>query len=148
FSDANNTTAHVVGSDPQSDVSVLKIDQGGLSPLEFGDSDGVQVGDPALAIGSPLALAQTGTSGIVSAGDRPVEADEPGGPTRYYAAIQTDAAINHGNSGGPLVDMAGRVIGINSVITSPATGEEQAGNVGLAFAIPINQARRIAEEII
>jgi putative serine protease PepD len=148
FSDASNATARIVGSDPQSDIAVLKIDQLGLAPVEFGNSDGVQVGDPVLAIGSPLALANTVTFGIVSAVDRPVEAEEPGGPTRYYAAIQTDAAINHGNSGGPLVDGAGRVVGINSVITSPANGDQAAGNVGLAFAIPINQAKRIAQEII
>jgi putative serine protease PepD len=148
FSDSSNATARIVGSDPQSDIAVLKIDQSGLAPVEFGNSDSVQVGDPVLAIGSPLALANTVTFGIVSAVDRPVQAEDPGGPTRYYAAIQTDAAINHGNSGGPLVDGAGRVIGINSVITSPATGDQQAGNVGLAFAIPINQAKRVAQEII
>jgi putative serine protease PepD len=88
------------------------------------------------------------TFGIVSAIDRPIEAGDPGGPTRYYAAIQTDAAVNHGNSGGPLVDGSGRVIGINSVIKSLAADEQQAGNVGLAFAIPINQAKRQAQEII
>ncbi len=149
FSDASTASARVVGADVQSDVAVLKIDKAGLPPVQFGNSDAVQVGDPVLAIGSPLALANTVTSGIVSAVDRPVQADEAGGPTRYYAAIQTDAAINHGNSGGPLVDMAGQVIGINSVITSPSTGDEKtAGNVGLAFAIPINQAKRLANEII
>jgi putative serine protease PepD len=77
-----------------------------------------------------------------------MEADEPGGPTRYYAAIQTDAAVNHGNSGGPLVDAAGRVIGINSVIRSLASDSSDGGNIGLAFAIPINQAKRIASDII
>jgi putative serine protease PepD len=149
FSDGNAASARVVGSDPQSDVAVLKIDQSGLTPVRFGDSDAVQPGDPVLAIGSPLALANTVTYGIVSAVDRPVEADEPGGPTRYYAAIQTDAAINHGNSGGPLVDMAGQVIGINSVITSASSADENTpGTVGLAFAIPINQAKRLANEII
>jgi putative serine protease PepD len=130
-------------------VAVLKVDPGhNFTPVEFGDSDTVQPGDPVLAIGSPLALANTVTFGIVSAVDRPLEAGDPGGPTRYYAAIQTDAAINHGNSGGPLVDGSGRVVGINSVIKSLAADEEQAGNVGLAFAIPINQAKRQAQEII
>jgi putative serine protease PepD len=148
FSDASTASGKVVGADPESDVAVLKLDQGNLKPIEFGDSDAVQVGDPVLAFGSPLALANTVTYGIVSALDRPVEAGEPGGLTRYYAAIQTDAAVNHGNSGGPLVDASGRVIGINSVIKSLASDEEQAGNVGLAFAIPINQAKRIAQEII
>jgi putative serine protease PepD len=108
----------------------------------------VQVGDPVLAIGSPLALANTVTYGIVSAMDRPIAAGEAGGPTRYYAAIQTDAAVNHGNSGGPLVDGGGRVIGINAVIKSLAADQEQAGNVGLAFAIPINQAKRLAQDIV
>jgi putative serine protease PepD len=149
FSDSTAASARVVGSVPESDVAVLKLDQGrDVTPVAFGDSDAVQVGDPVLAIGSPLALANTVTSGIVSAIDRPIAAGEPGGPTRYYAAIQTDAAVNHGNSGGPLVDGSGRVIGINSVIKSLAADEEQAGNVGLAFAIPINQAKRQAQEII
>jgi putative serine protease PepD len=149
FSDSTSVPAKVVGSVPESDVAVLKVDPGhSLTPVEFGDSDMVQPGDPVLAIGSPLALANTVTFGIVSAVDRPLEAADPGGPTRYYASIQTDAAINHGNSGGPLVDGSGRVIGINSVIKSLAADEEQAGNVGLAFAIPINQAKRQAQEII
>jgi putative serine protease PepD len=108
----------------------------------------VAVGDPVLAIGSPLALTNTVTSGIVSALDRTIEAGESGGPTRYYAAIQTDAAVNHGNSGGPLVDTAGRVIGVNSVIKSVAASEDEAGNIGLAFAVPINQAKRVAQDII
>ncbi len=148
FSDGNTVSAKVVGSDPESDIAVLKLDANKLTPIEFGDSDAVQVGDPVLAIGSPLALANTVTSGIVSAVDRPIEAGEAGGPTRYYAAIQTDAAVNHGNSGGPLVDAGGRVIGINSVIKSLASDQEQAGNMGLAFAIPINQAKRLAQDIM
>jgi putative serine protease PepD len=148
FSNGNTVTAKVVGSDPESDVAVLKLDASNLTPVEFGDSDAVQAGDPVLAIGSPLALANTVTYGIVSALDRPIEAGESGGPTRYYAAIQTDAAVNHGNSGGPLVDAGGRVIGINAVIKSLASDQEQAGNVGLAFAIPINQAKRLAQDIV
>jgi putative serine protease PepD len=148
FSDGNTVSAKVVGSDPESDVAVLKLDANKLTPIEFGDSDAVQVGDPVLAVGSPLALANTVTYGIVSAVDRPIEAGEAGGPTRYYAAIQTDAAVNHGNSGGPLVDAGGRVIGINAVIKSLASDQEQAGNVGLAFAIPINQAKRLAQDIV
>jgi putative serine protease PepD len=148
FSDGNTVSAKVVGSDPESDVAVLKLEADKLTPIEFGDSDSVQVGDPVLAIGSPLALANTVTYGIVSAVDRPIAAGEAGGPTRYYAAIQTDAAVNHGNSGGPLVDAGGRVIGINAVIKSLASDQEQAGNVGLAFAIPINQAKRLAQDIV
>src|SRR5436305_1268167 len=136
------------GTYPESDIAVLKLDKSGLPPVQFGNSDQVVVGDPVLAFGSPLALTNTVTYGIVSAMDRAIEADEPGGPTRYYAAIQTDAAVNHGNSGGPLVDGAGRVIGVNSVIKSLASDAQDAGNIGLAFAIPINQAKRIATDII
>jgi putative serine protease PepD len=148
LSDGTTVSAKVVGSDPESDIAVLKLDTANLTPIQFGDSDSAQVGDPVLAVGSPLALANTVTYGIVSAVDRPIAAGEAGGPTRYYAAIQTDAAVNHGNSGGPLVDAAGRVIGINAVIKSLAADQEQAGNVGLAFAIPINQAKRIAQDIM
>jgi putative serine protease PepD len=126
---------------------VLRVDRSGLLPVQLGDSDQVVVGDPVLAFGSPLALANTVTYGIVSALDRPLEADEPNGPARFYAGIQTDAAINHGNSGGPLVDAAGRVIGINSLIRS-ADDTETGGSIGLGFAIPINQAKRIAQDII
>ena len=100
-----------------------------------------------IAVGAPLALSNTVTYGIVSALDRPVVAGESGSP-RYYAAIQTDAAVNQGNSGGPLFDLAGRAIGINSVIKSLSADQQSAGNVGLAFAIPINQAKRQAQDII
>jgi putative serine protease PepD len=149
FTDGATAAAEVVGSDPESDLAVIKVTgRAGLPPVQFGDSDAIAVGDPVLAFGSPLALANTVTSGIVSAVDRTMRAGEPGGPVRYYAAIQTDAAVNQGNSGGPLVDGAGRVIGVNSVIKSLANSEDQAGNIGLAFAIPINQAKRVAQEII
>jgi putative serine protease PepD len=148
LSDGTNVSARLVGVDEESDVAVLKADKDGLTPVQFGDSSRVAVGDPVLAFGSPLALSNTVTYGIISALDRTMEADEPGGPTRYYAAIQTDAAVNHGNSGGPLVDAAGRVIGINSVIRSLASDSSDGGNIGLAFAIPINQAKRIASDII
>jgi putative serine protease PepD len=148
FADGNTVAARLIGSEAESDIAVLKIDQSGLTPVEFGDSDAVQVGDPVLAIGAPLALSNTVTYGIISALNRPLVAGEAGQSPRYYAAIQTDAAVNQGNSGGPLVDGGGRVIGINSVIKSLATNEETAGNVGLAFAIPINQAKRQAQDII
>lgn len=148
FSDAMVSEAKVVGSDPESDVAVLKIDRGGLPAVEFGDSMAIQVGDPVVAIGAPLGLSSTVTYGIVSALDRPIRTDSGGGSARYYAAIQTDAAVNQGNSGGPLFDAAGRVIGINSVIGSLAQDEAQAGNVGLAFAIPINHAKRVAQDLI
>lgn len=148
FTDGSSASANVVGRDPESDIAVIKADRNGLIPVEFGDSDAVAVGDPVLAIGSPLSLRNTVTAGIVSAVDRTIQAGEPGGPVRYYAAIQTDAAVNQGNSGGPLVDAAGRVVGVNSVIKSLAANEDEAGNIGLAFAIPINQAKRISQEII
>ncbi|MDG4768134.1 trypsin-like peptidase domain-containing protein [Solwaraspora sp. WMMD406] len=148
FSDGTTAEATVVGQEPESDIAVLKVNQTGLTPVEFGDSDAIAVGDPVLAFGSPLALTNTVTSGIVSALDRTIQAGEPGGQVRYYAAIQTDAAVNQGNSGGPLVDGAGRVVGVNSVIKSLAADEETAGNIGLAFAIPINHAKRLTQEII
>ncbi|WP_341721119.1 trypsin-like peptidase domain-containing protein [Micromonospora sp. FIMYZ51] len=148
FNDGSTASATVVGQDPESDIAVIKVSRNGLRPVEFGDSDALAVGDPVLAIGSPLSLANTVTAGIVSALDRTMQAGEPGGPTRYYAAIQTDAAVNHGNSGGPLVDAAGRVIGVNSTIKSLVSDGQEAGNIGLAFAIPINQAKRITQDII
>ncbi|MEV6923498.1 trypsin-like peptidase domain-containing protein [Dactylosporangium sp. NPDC051485] len=152
FSDATVATAKVVGSDPESDIAVLKIDTNGLpdselAPVEFGNSDQVQVGDPVVAVGAPLGLTSTVTYGVVSYLDRPIRTSE-GGTSRYYAAIQTDAAVNQGNSGGPLFDAAGRVVGINSVIGTLSEDQSSAGNVGLAFAIPINHARRIASDII
>jgi putative serine protease PepD len=148
FNDGSTAQATLVGQDPESDVAVIKVARSGLRPVEFGDSEALAVGDPVLAIGSPLSLANTVTSGIVSALDRTMQAAEPGGPVRYYAAIQTDAAVNHGNSGGPLVDAAGRVIGVNSTIKSLVADGQEAGNIGLAFAIPINQAKRVAQDII
>jgi len=152
FTDGQVATASIVGSDTEADVSVIKIDKSGLPdneivPVEIGNSDDVQVGDPVLAIGAPLGLNSTVTYGIVSYIDRPIHTSE-GGTARYYAAIQTDAAVNQGNSGGPLFDAAGRVVGINSVIGTLSSDQSSAGNVGLAFAIPINQAKRLAQEII
>ncbi|MEU2612533.1 trypsin-like peptidase domain-containing protein [Micromonospora sp. NPDC007271] len=148
FNDGSSAPGTVVGQDPESDLAVVKVTRTGLKPVEFGDSDALAVGDPVLAVGSPLSLANTVTAGIVSALDRTMQAGEPGGPTRYYAAIQTDAAVNHGNSGGPLVDGAGRVVGVNSTIKSLVADGQEAGNIGLAFAIPINQAKRITQDII
>jgi putative serine protease PepD len=100
-----------------------------------------------VAVGAPLGLTSTLTYGVVSYLDRPIRTSE-GGTARYYSAIQTDAAVNQGNSGGPLFDGAGRVIGINSVIGTLSEDQASAGNVGLAFAIPINHARRIATDIV
>ncbi|WP_373873084.1 S1C family serine protease [Actinoplanes palleronii] len=148
FSDGSTASAKLVGRAPESDIAVIKVAKSGLPPVELGDSDAIAVGDSVLAFGSPLALENTVTYGIVSALDRTIEAGESGGTTRYYAAIQTDAAVNQGNSGGPLVNAAGQVIGVNSVIRSVGGTETEAGNIGLAFAIPVNQAKRIAQDII
>lgn len=148
YHDGTTSAATLVGRDHESDLAVLRVDKKDLAAARLGDSEAVAVGDPVLAFGSPLALANTVTSGIVSALDRTIRSAEPTGGTRYYAAIQTDAAVNQGNSGGPLVDLAGRVVGVNSVIKSVAATADEAANIGLAFAIPINQAKRVAEEII
>ena len=148
FSDGSTTPARVVGRDPESDIAVIKVVKRNLTPVQLGNSDTIAVGDPVLAFGSPLALVNTVTAGIVSALDRTIQAGDPGGTVRYYAAIQTDAAVNQGNSGGPLVDASGKVIGVNSVIRSIGATDTEAGNIGLAFAIPINQAQRVAEDII
>jgi putative serine protease PepD len=153
FSDGERLPAEVVGLDPNYDLAVVKVDAGDLPVVELGDSDDVVVGDPVVAIGSPLGLTGTVTTGIVSALDRPVTAGGEGGSeASFINAIQTDAAINPGNSGGPLVDMAGRVIGVNSAIASLSGGlgglGGQPGSIGLGFAIPINQAKRTAEQLI
>ena len=149
FDDGSVAQAKLVGTDMESDIAVLKVvNRRNLPVAMLGDSDYVAVGDQVIAIGSPLALRGTVTAGIVSAVDRPIATGSYQGGTRYYAAIQTDAAVNHGNSGGPLVNAAGQVVGINAVIKSLAVDEESAGNIGLAFAIPINHAQRVANEII
>ena len=152
FNNGRSAGASIVGRDPKSDLAVIKV-QGasGLKAARLGSSSNLVVGDPVIAIGSPLGLTQTVTTGIVSAKDRPVSAggDTTGGTTSVIDAIQTDAAINPGNSGGPLVNMNGEVVGINSAIASlPTAGGGQTGSIGLGFAIPIDQARSIAEEII
>ena len=147
LNDGSTATATLVGRDSESDIAVIKVAKPNLPAVQIGDSDTIAVGDPVLAFGSPLALDNTVTAGIVSAVDRALKAGD-GNATRYYAAIQTDAAVNQGNSGGPLVDSAGKVIGVNSVIRSIGSTDTEAGNIGLAFAIPIDQAKRIATDII
>ncbi len=146
FNDGSEAVGKVVGTNTSYDLAVVKVDRTGLPVVQLGDSDAAQVGDPVIAIGAPLGLQGTVTSGIVSALDRPVTA---GGTSdlSYINAIQTDAAINPGNSGGPLLDGSGLVIGINSAIASLAVNGET-GNIGLGFAIPVNSAKRIAEELI
>ena len=128
--------AKVIGTDPATDVALLRIDATGLPVLPFGDSDRLQVGEPVMAIGNPFGLSQTVTTGIVSAKERYIGA----GP--YDDFIQTDASINPGNSGGPLLDSHGAVVGINSAIFS-----QSGGSVGIGFAIPINLAKTVLVQL-
>lgn len=145
--------AKVVGRDPETDLAVIKVSGHPLIPASLGSSSDLVVGDPVVAIGSPLGLAGTVTSGIISALNRTVRVpsdDGSGLGTPLFNAIQTDAAINPGNSGGALVDGAGRVIGINSAIASLSGSgiDNQSGSIGVGFAIPIDEARSIAEQLI
>jgi putative serine protease PepD len=170
FQNGSTAPVQVVGKDTRADVAVVRA-QGvsGLTPIQLGNSDSLQVGQQVVAVGSPLGLAGTVTSGIVSALNRPVVTQQEQQPsqgdlgglggfrleqqqppqTSALDAIQTDAAINPGNSGGPLVDMQGRIVGLNSAIASlGSSGSGQSGSIGLGFSIPINQAKRIADELI
>jgi serine protease Do len=137
--DNRTFTAKVVGTDPATDLAVVKIDAKNLPTLVFGDSDAVKVGDVALAIGNPLGVGETVTSGIISAKGR----QTPDRSDSYQDFLQTDAAINHGNSGGALVNAGGQLIGINSQILSPSDG-----NIGLGFAIPSNMAKHVMDQLI
>ncbi|GAA5019119.1 trypsin-like peptidase domain-containing protein [Streptomyces siamensis] len=156
FSGGESAEAEVVGHDSGYDLAVVKVSGvSGLDPMPLGNSDNVQVGDPVVAIGAPFDLANTVTSGIISAKERPITAGGEkgdGSDVSYVDALQTDAPINPGNSGGPLLDSKARVIGINSAIRSADSGSDleggQAGSIGLGFAIPINQGKRVAEELI
>ncbi|WP_424212729.1 S1C family serine protease [Streptomyces sp. BI20] len=153
FSDGKTYEAEVIGRAQGYDVAVLKLKNPprGLKPLPLGDSDKVAVGDATIAIGAPFGLSNTVTTGIVSAKNRPVASgDGSGGKNSYMSALQTDASINPGNSGGPLLDGRGAVIGINSAIQSAGSGmgSGQPGSIGLGFAIPINQAKNVAEQLI
>jgi putative serine protease PepD len=147
LSDGTFYAAKVIGRDASYDLAVLKIGASGLKALQFGDSDAVAVGDSVIAIGSPLGLSGTVTTGIISAKNRAVTAGESNTESAFINALQTDAAINPGNSGGPLVDATGAVIGVNSAIASLGT-TSQIGSIGLGFAIPINQARKTADQLI
>jgi putative serine protease PepD len=184
FNDGSSAAAKIIGTDVSSDLAVIKVDRTGLQVAHIGSSAGVHVGDAVLAVGSPLGLSGTVTSGIVSALNRPVDTtadqqqqQQPGqgnpfdpfgdnngsppssGPgnnsaagqqVTVFGAIQTDAAINPGNSGGALVDANGNVIGVNSAIASlgQSVGGSQSGNIGVGFAIPIDLAKNIAEQLI
>ena len=144
FASGARETAEVVGEDPSTDVAVIKVDapKSVLKPLTFGDSDSARVGDPVIAIGNPLNVGLSVTTGIVSGTERPIEA-----PNSYTidGAIQTDAAISSGNSGGPLLDAGGSVIGINSQVAS-AGGQGVAQGVG--FAVPVNTVKSVVEQLI
>lgn len=141
--------AQIVGLDPETDLAVLKVDGTGLKAATLGRSSELVVGDPVIAIGSPLGLSGSVTTGIISALNRTVNVPSNGGrpSTPLLNAIQTDAAINPGNSGGPLVNSAGQVIGINSAIATLGNGD-RSGSIGVGFAIPIDEARSVAQEII
>ncbi|WP_405161082.1 trypsin-like peptidase domain-containing protein [Nocardia sp. NBC_01499] len=144
FSDGTKVPANIVGRDPKSDLAVIKVDVKNLTVANLGKSGDVQVGDEVIAIGSPLGLSKTVTSGIVSAQHRPVKLQGEGSDTNAVIdAVQTDASINPGNSGGALVDMEGRVIGINTAIRS-----ESGGSVGLGFAIPVDRVTEVAQILI
>lgn len=147
FVDGSESSATLIGRTADYDLAVVRVDREDLVPLVLGDSDAVAVGDPVIAIGAPLGLDGTVTSGIISALNRPVSAGDVTDQA-FINALQTDAAINPGNSGGPLVDASGQVIGINSAIAQPPGTLTSAGNIGLGFAIGSNQARRTAQEII
>ncbi len=144
FSNKDTLSAELVGSDPSSDLAVLKVatGAGALTPLAFANSDAVRVGDPVVAIGNPFGLERTVTSGIVSALQRAVTA--PNGYT-IDEVIQTDAPINQGNSGGPLFDASGKVIGVNSQIE---TANGSSGNVGIGFAVPSNTVKSVVSQIL
>ncbi|MFD5253882.1 trypsin-like peptidase domain-containing protein [Streptomyces bobili] len=156
FNGGQTAEAEVVGKDSGYDLAVVRVTGvRGLRPLPLGNSDNVRVGDPVVAIGAPFDLEGTVTSGIISAKERPITAGGESGDASdvsYVDALQTDAPINPGNSGGPLLDTRGQVIGINSAIRSAADGTDsdggQSGSIGLGFAIPVNQGKRVAEELI
>ena len=136
LTDRREFTAKVVGTDPKSDIALLKIDATGLPTLPFGDSDKLQVGEPVMAIGNPFGLERTVTTGIVSATGRVI------GQGPYDDFIQTDASINPGNSGGPLINARGQAVGINAAIFS-----QNGGSVGIGFAIPVNQAKSVVTQL-
>ncbi|MEO8329331.1 MAG: trypsin-like peptidase domain-containing protein [Candidatus Nanopelagicales bacterium] len=152
FSDGTNADAEIVGRDPSADLAVIRVNGvDGLVPAKLGSSEALKVGESVVAIGSPLGLSGTVTTGIVSAKNRPVSAGsaESGAEPAVLNAIQTDAAINPGNSGGALVNLKGEVVGINSAIaTLGAMPGGQSGSIGLGFAIPIDQAKWVVDQLV
>ncbi len=151
LNDGRSYAASVVGTDTSSDLAVVRLETvpDGLTPIGVGDDDALAVGDPVMAVGNPLGLSGTVTTGIVSALDRPVTTGGGQGERVVTNAIQTSAAINPGNSGGALVNGAGQLVGINSSIASlPSAGQSQAGSIGIGFAIPATKVRLIAGQLI
>ncbi len=149
FFDGTKTKARVIGTSPSYDLAVIKVDDHpNLKPVSTGNSDALRIGDPVIAIGSPLGLSGTVTTGIISSKDRPVTTGG-NGENSYISALQTDAAINPGNSGGPLVDLTGKVVGVNSAIATLGSSQGgQSGSIGLGFSIPINTVKRVTDQII
>ena len=160
LADGRTYTATIVGTDPSTDLAVIRLDTvpDDITPITLGDSDTLSVGGPVMAVGNPLGLSGTVTTGIISALDRPVTTGDTGSGSPFGGgtpsepvvtnAIQTSAAINPGNSGGALVDSAGRLIGINSSIAQLGGASGQSGNIGIGFAIPVNEAKSIATQLI
>jgi putative serine protease PepD len=146
LSSGQRVSGTIVGRSPTYDLAVVKVNVRDLPQVTLGDSDLVRVGDPVVAVGAPLGLTGTVTTGIVSAVDRPVTTSDAG-EASYISAMQTDAAINPGNSGGPLVDARGHVIGIATAIATLGV-DGQSGSIGLGFAIPMNKARTILQQLI
>ena len=149
FADGSRARAEVIGADPMSDIAVIQADKSDLTPITIGKSDNLSVGQDVIAIGSPLGLEGTVTTGIISALNRPVSTQGADGSIESVIdAIQTDAAINPGNSGGALVNSDGALIGINTAIATMGGQGGAAGSIGLGFAIPIDQARRVADQLM
>ena len=149
YSDGTRARARVLGADAMSDIAVIKAESTGLTPITVGASDNLSVGQDVIAIGSPLGLEGTVTTGIISALNRPVSTTgADGSHESVIDAIQTDAAINPGNSGGALVNAKGALIGVNSAIATMGSSQGASGSIGLGFAIPIDQAMRVANQII
>lgn len=139
--------AVIIGRNSEYDIAVISVQRGNLPEIPTANSSALSIGDPVIAFGSPLGLSGTVTSGIVSALNRPVTVGSVAAES-FMDAIQTDAAINPGNSGGPLVDSQGRIVGVNSAIATLGNSSSSVGSIGLGFAIPFNQAKRISDELI
>ncbi|MCW2659970.1 MAG: serine protease [Mycobacterium sp.] len=152
FNDGRTARFDVLAADTESDIAIVRAQgMSGLTPMSIGSSTDLRVGQPVVAVGSPLGLQNTVTTGIISALNRPVSTVVDGDKTAAFEAIQTDAALNPGNSGGALVDLNGRLIGLNSMAVLRGfhdSGDMQSGSIGLGFAIPVDHAERIANELI